>query len=67
MISNWTVCIKDGKYHAEKIPGDFTEEDLESEGWDIIGYVAFHTAFDAIMYCKKMGFKPRKRKLVRRT
>lgn len=69
MISSWAVCVKNGKYHAEKMPGDFTREDLESEGWDIIGYVAFHKAEDAITYCKQMGFKPRpkRRKLVKRS
>jgi len=66
MISNWTVCVKNGKYHAEKIPGDLTEKDLKSEGWDIIGYVAFHKPEDAIAYCKQMGFKPKKKKLVAR-
>jgi hypothetical protein len=66
MISNWTVCIKDDKYHAEKIPGDIEEEDLIAEGWEPVGYVAFHNASDAITYCKQMDFKPRKRKLVRR-
>ena len=66
MISSWTVCIKDGKYHAEKIPGDLEEKDLVFEGWEVIGYCAFHKSSDAIAYCKLMGFKPRKRKLVRR-